>query len=406
MDVKTAYLNAEIDCELYMAQPDGFERKDKSGVKLYCKLKKSLYGLKQSGRNWNNLLHNFLLDHSFVQSYADSCVYTKTEINARVVIIIWVDDILIAANCEAVLTEVKNILNNRFKMKDLGKLAWFLGIEFVFGNQCIRMNQCKYLQRILDKFQMSDCKPKSVPCDLSVNNEVNFDSKELADARLYREIVGSLIYIMMGTRPDICYVVTKLSQYMAKPTKADFNLAKHVLKYLKGTIDYDLKFSKCKYDLKLQGYCDSDWGTSNDRRSITGYCFQLNSDGPLISWRSKKQKIVALSSCEAEYVALTCSIQEAKFLSQLFADIQGSEKQPIVLYGDNQGALSLAKNPVHHQRTKHIDIKYHYIRAEIQNGNILLMYVPSENNISDIFTKPVSKAKLSKFSFIRGHTVA
>ncbi|XP_064078464.1 uncharacterized protein LOC135195887 [Macrobrachium nipponense] len=173
------------------------------------------------------------------------------------------------------------------------------------------MNQCNYLKRVLDKFQMSGCKPKSVPCDPSVNNEVFLDSEKLVDAKLYREIVGSLIYIMMVTRPDICFVVTKLSQYMSNPSKADFSLAKYVLRYLKGTLHYDLKFSKSDDELKESGFCDSDWGSSSDRRSITGYCFQLYSKGSLISWKSKKQIIVARSSCEAEYVSLTCAIQEA-----------------------------------------------------------------------------------------------
>ncbi|XP_064090795.1 uncharacterized protein LOC135204570 [Macrobrachium nipponense] len=205
----------------------------------------------------------------------------------------------------------------------------------------------------------------------------------------------------MGTRPDICFVVTKLSQYMSNPSKADFSLAKYVLRYLKGNLHYDLKFSKSDDELKVSGFCDSDWGSSSDRRSITGYCLQLYSKGSLISWKSKKQRIVALSSCEAEYVSLTCAIQEAKFLNQLFTDMLGCNKQPIVLHADNQGAIALSKNPVHHQRSKHIDIRYHYIRSEIQSGHVELLYVPSEDNISDIFTKPVTKQKLCKFSFIR-----
>ena len=402
MDVKTAYLNAEIDCDIYVAQPEGFVKSGENNEKLFCKLKKSLYGLKQSGRNWNNLLHNFLLSNDFEQSFADPCVYTKFVDNVKIIIIIWVDDLMIATNCDKALHDVKMSLCNRFKMKDLGILSWFLGIEFIFDKDCIRMNQWKFLERILNKFKMSDCKPKSVPCDPSINNEIFFDSKDLTDAKLYREIIGSLIYLMMGTRPDICYAVTKLSQFMSRPSKADLNFAKYVLKYLKGTLHYDLKFSKSDEDLKVIGHCDSDWGASSDRRSISGFCYQLNSKGPLVSWKSKKQSIVALSSCEAEYVSLTFAIQEAKFLSQLFVDMQGCREQPVLLYADNQGAIALAKNPVHHQRSKHIDIRYHYIRSEIQNGNVELFYVPSESNVSDIFTKPASKQSLTKFSFIRG----
>ena len=156
---------------------------------------------------------------------------------------------------------------------------------------------------------------------------------------------------------------------------------------------------------KLQGYCDSDWGASNDRRSITGYGYKLCEKGPLISWKSRKQQIVALSTCEAEYVALTSAIQEAKFLSQLLVDMIGGRKTTATIYVDNQGAICLAKNPVHHQRTKHIDIRYHYIRTEIQSGAVELKYIPSCDNVADVFTKPVSKNRLNKFSSLRGNNV-
>ncbi|XP_042858896.1 secreted RxLR effector protein 161-like [Penaeus japonicus] len=163
----------------------------------------------------------------------------------------------------------------------------------------IEGNQTKYLEKILDRFKMSDCHVRNTPCDPSIVTTSAVESDVLAYASLYREIVGSLIYIMTGTRPDICYVVTKLSQYKSKPTKAHLDAAKHVLKYLKGTLDYDLRFDKSDEQMKLMGFCDSDWGSSEDRKSITGYCFQLQKFGPLISWKSKKQHTIALSSCEA-----------------------------------------------------------------------------------------------------------
>ena len=160
-------------------------------------------------------------------------------------------------------------------MKDIGVLSNFLGMEFSFTQDCIFMTQTKYCLKILDKFNMSDCKPKSLPCDASINTMTK-DSEELDDPRLYREIIGSLIYIMVGTRPDLCYVVTKLSQYISKPTKAHLGLAKHVLRYLKGTMNFGLKFTKSNDPLRITGYCDSDWGSSDDRHSITGYFYKLN----------------------------------------------------------------------------------------------------------------------------------
>ena len=209
------------------------------------------------------------------------------------------------------------------------------------------MKQPRYIQKVLNKYGMDDCNPKSIPCTPGIHMELSHNSKILYDVRLYRGIVGSLIYVMTATRPDLCYVVNLLSQHMANPTKAHLNLCIQVLKYLKGTISYELKYCKSDGGLKITGFCDSDWGSSSDRRSTSGYCYFLNSKGPLISWRSKKQReVVALSSCEAEYVALTEAMKEANFLRQLWADMTGEKRKIVDLYADSKGAISLSKNPV------------------------------------------------------------
>ena len=392
MDVKSAYLHAEMDCEIYVEQPEGFIENEK----LVCKLKKSLYGLKQSGRNWNNTLHDFLISICFKQSLTDNCVYTNFESNNCIVIIIFVDDLILAANSLDVLNNVKSMLSKRFLMKDMGILSWFLGIQFVFNDRYIELNQSNYVEKVVRKFKLDNCNPKSIPCDTSLNRDKNVDSKLLEDPKLYREIVGSLIYIMTGTRPDISYIVSVLSQNMSKPTYFHLGIAKYVLKYLKGTSEYSLKFYSC--DLNLFGFCDSDWGGSEDRRSLSGYCFKLSDSSSPVSWKTKKQTTVALSSCEAEYMALTYAIQEAKYLRQLLSDLTNLNLLPVTLFVDNQGAIELAKNPVHHQRSKHIDIRYHFIRDEIQNKSVVLEYVPSAENCADIFTKPVAKAKLKLFN--------
>ena len=373
MDVKTAYLNADIDCDIYVEQPSGFIKSSQNSNDLVYKLKKSLYGLKQSGRNWNNLLHNFLLSQDFVQSLCDNCVYTKHMNSSKIIIIVWVDDLIIAASDINKLNEIKQSLSLKFKMKDLGVVSWFLGIEFNIKDNLIEMNQSKYVEKILTKFKMSDCNPKATPCNMTTSKlDKNLDSKELTDSKLYREIVGSLIYLMTCTRPDICYVVTKLSQYLSKPTFAHLSLSRFVLKYLKGTVNYGLKFIKSEKPLSFTGFCDSDWGGSVDRKSTTGYCYKISENSSLISWRSKRQNTVALSTCEAEYMALTYAIQEGNFLRQLLSDITDCDKMQINLYVDNRGAIDLAKNPVHHQRSKHIDIRYHYIRSQIKDDIIFV----------------------------------
>ena len=395
MDVKAAYLNAPIDCEIYVEQPKGYEKYDKD-TKLVYKLKKSLYGLKQSGRNWNTVLHTYLISQDFIQSLSDPCVYTKHVDDSMCIIVVWVDDIIIATSNDIYMSSVKIALKEKFKMKDLGKIEIFLGIEFSHENNIITMSQSKYLTRLLDRFGMSDCKPKFSPCDPNMN-KICAESSEPANPRLYREIVGGLIYAMIATRPDLSFAVTKLSQYMSEPKKNHMTMAKHVLRYIKGTLDERLIFKPIEGDLTLIGFCDADWANSEDRRSITGYGFEMTKEGPVISWKSKKQQTVALSTCEAEYMSLAACTQEGKFLKSLINDMLGRSLDDLTLYCDNQGSLELAKNPVHHQRSKHIDIRYHFVRDEVKLGSVKLMYVPSEQNIADIFTKPINSVKTQKF---------
>ena len=398
LDVKTAYLNADIDYDIYLEQPKGFEVYE-NGSKLVMKLNKSIYGLKQAGRMWNQLLHNYLIDENFVQSTSDHCVYTRNNNGKRTILIVWVDDIIIAASSEKDANQVKASLSERFRMKDFGIISNFIGIEFEIGNNTIKLHQSKYVQKILDRFKMDNCHPKSLPCDPSTTKiDFNEESTLLDEPRLFREIVGSLIYLMMCTRPDICYVVSILSQFMAKPTVAHLNLAKFVLKYLKGTMEYGLIYRPCE-KLDIIGYTDASWASGIDRKSISGYCYKMSKAGALISWKSKKQPVVSLSTCESEYIAASYAIQESSFLQQLTRDIGiFPNLRPVVLFVDNMGSIQLAKNPVFHQRSKHLDTKYHHIRSKVNDGHVILDYVPSKENIADIFTKPCTKQSLQKFS--------
>lgn len=403
MDVKAAFLNAPIDVELYVEQPEGYEVKSKSGKKLVLKLNKSLYGLKQSGRNWNTKLHEQLLEQGFAQSRVDPCVYTK-DLNQptgdQAVIVVWVDDILIAASNASFMKAIKVKMNLTFKMKDLGKVSWFLGIQFLHDPRdgSITMSQSQYIEKLLLKFGMHDCKPKYTPCDVNLNKFCD-EPAEPADEKMYKEMVGSLIYLMTATRPDLCYIVTRLSQYMARPTLNHMIAAKHVLRYLKATIGQTLIYRKSETPMKLVGACDADWGNLADRKSITGYCFMISDKGPCISWKSKKQQTVALSTCEAEYMSMCAATQEGIFLKALIKDMKPgtSDTESFTLMCDNQGAIALSKNPVSHQRSKHIDIRYHFVRDQVQNGTMNIVYLPTDQNWSDMFTKPVSRTKLQMF---------
>jgi len=229
-------------------------------------------------------------------------------------VLVWVDDIIVAASNDHVLCEIKNLLKNRFKMRDLGQLSWFLGIQFICENGCIKVNQTQYLTRLLEKDNMANCKPRPTPCEMKLNFSSNAPSE---CSVMYREIVGSLIYAMTCTRPDLCWIVTVLSQHLANPSEEHCVVLKHVLCYLKGSLHFELCFRKCDDGLHLTGFSDASWASSDDRKSVTGYCFCLNKNGPLISWKSKKQPTVAPSSCEAEYMALAACVLYKKDCSLL-----------------------------------------------------------------------------------------
>ena len=397
LDVKTAYLNAPIDCEVYIRQPQGFAEEEDNG-QLVWKLHKSLYELKQSGRNWNVVLTNFFKTNGFHQSEIDPCLFIKQNETDMTYIAVWVDDIIIAATSNSLMNDIKELLKSKFKMTDLGLIKWFLGIEFEQSDTGISMCQSHYLKGVLERFGMQDCKPRTTPCEQKLDDYESPAENSAADVTRYREMVGSLIYAMMCSRPDLAYIVTKLSQSLANPSQGDWITVKHVLRYIKGSLNKKLTYSKTTNGLKIVGFSDSDWASSTDRRSTTGYYFSLNQSGPPISWKSKKQHTIALSSCEAEYMALTAATQEAIFLKMVTKDFGLVNDEAIKLNGDNQGSLSLVKNPIINDRSKHIDIKHHFIREKYTNGVIDLEHVPTNSNVADLMTKPSSRGKLNTFN--------
>ena len=400
MDVKTAYLYAPIEEDIYLEQPEGFEQTSETGVKWVCKLNKSLYGLNQSGRNWYKLLNDHLEPNGFEKNQSDHCMYRKQIENDTIIVIIWVDDLIIAASSEDCLIRFKDTMKSQFSMKDLGKISYFLGIQFEQKEGEIKMNQKKYILKMLEKFGMSNCKPRATPSELKVksNRYEEENNNEIENPKDYREIVGSLIYAMTCTRPDISWIVSKLSETLAKPKTQDLLAAKHVLRYLKGTVDYELCFRKTDEVLSLIAFSDSDWASSvEDRRSTTGYCFSLTPQDSAISWKSRNQPTVALSTCEAEYIGLANTTQESMYLTQLLNGMDNSAYTCTKIYGDNQGAIAMSRNPVNRLRSKHIDIKYHFIRDALSEGRIHVEYFPTEDMIADILTKPVSTVNIVKF---------
>ena len=396
LDVETAYLNAPLDHKVYIEQPAGFT-KDKSKV---CLLRKSLYGLKQSAKLWNDTIHNFLLKLGFTQTNADLCLYMKQSSEGIIFLIIWVDDIIILSNNVKMVDSFKEQISKEYKVKDLGKLKYFLGIEFKVTDKSVQMSQSGYCKTILERFGMMDSNPMKIPCEKNIHDELreHINSPLLPDATRYRELVGSLIYLQQVTRPDISFIVNILGQQMSKPTQFHWELGLKALRYLKGTINFTLNYNKAD-KMELTGYADADWGNGPDRKSQSGYCFYLSPNSSPISWSSRKQNLVATSTCDAEYVALSEAVSECIWLQQLIKDTKLKEVQsrPANMLCDNTSAIALANNPSHHKRSKHIDVKHHHVRDHMDQGTITITHVPTNDNIADGFTKALAYPLFKKF---------
>jgi hypothetical protein len=309
-DIKTAFLNGVIEEEVYVEQPQGFETHDSQTH--VCRLKKALYGLNQAPRTWYGRIDNFLMSLGFIKSKADSNLYYKIENDDQLILLLYVDDLFLIGN-EKLITDCKKELASEFEMKDLGQMHYFLGLEVWQNLGEICLSQGKYVVEILKRFGMMDCKSMTTP--MTTNPKLLCDtSSEIMDATLYRQMIGSLMYLT-NTRLDICFVVNTLSQYMVEPRHVHWITTKHVMRYLKGTIEYGIKYdADCEF--RLHGYSDSDWaGSVTDRKSTSGCCFSLGSG--MISWFSRKQTIAALSTTEAEYMAACLACTEAVWLRKL-----------------------------------------------------------------------------------------
>jgi len=288
-------------------------------------------------------------------------------------------------------------------MEDLGEMKHILGISVSRNRNdySLSINQKAYLKSVLNKFGMSNCKPTQTPMVVDFQKQNFPDSPPLQDSKQYSSLIGSLMYAALGTRPDIYYAVVTLSRHNISPTEATWNAAKRILRYIQGTLDFCITYKSNGKYINLTSFCDADWGNEIiDRRSISGYCFLLG-DGA-ISWQSKKQNVVSLSSTEAEYRAVTPAIKEVTWIYRTLKDLHSSISTPIELQEDNQGCIELSKNAESHQRTKHIDIQYHFIRDNVNNKFIKLIYCPTESMTADILTKPLPREQFFKLRKMLG----
>ncbi|CAN1189995.1 Retrovirus-related Pol polyprotein from transposon TNT 1-94 [Linum perenne] len=383
LDISNAFLHGDLDEEVYMELPPGMKEKM---VGKACKLKKSLYGLKQASRQWFSKLTEALVRYGFTQSVSDYSLFTKKTEKGIVTMLVYVDDLIIAGDDELIIQEVKQFLAKEFKVRDLGKLKYFLGLEIARSATGISVCQRKYSLELLQDTGYIGSKPINAPTDMKTRLS-QFEGEELEDITSYRRLLGRLNYLVT-TRPDIAFAVQQLCQFQQNPRDTHVKAAHRILRYVKKAPSQGLFFSSTN-KLIITGYCDADWGACPDtRRSITGYCTFLGES--LITWKAKKQHTVSKSSSEAEYRSMAQLACELQWLKQVLMDLQVDHTNSIKLHCDNKSAIHMAENPVFHERTKHIEIDCHVIRERVKSGLVSLHYVPSDENLADIFTKGLS----------------
>lgn len=391
LDIKTAFLNGDLEENIYICQPEGYAQGD-SG--LACHLNKTLYGLKQAPRAWHNRLHRELVSYGYRASEADPGLYIYNGKTADIFLLVYVDDILIASKDMSMVQDIKDRLMGTFDARDLGEASTYLGMTIARdrGSGTIKISQPRLTNDLISKFGMDDSKTKSIPVSTAI--KFSKDEGEPLDTSKYpySELLGSLMYLSVCTRPDISFATGSLARYMANPTTVHWQAAKGVLRYLAGTSDLGITFGRNGH-LELYGYCDADYaGDIDTRRSTTGYVFTLN--GGAISWQSKRQPTVAASTTEAEYMAAAAAVKEGLWLRKLLNDFS-IHVQPVNILADNQSAIKILRNPISSLRSKHIDVIHHFARERVMRNEVAFTYAPTNQMIADVFTKALAGEKFA-----------
>ena len=391
MDVKSAFLNGPLHEEVYVKQPPGFE--DLNFPNHVYKLDKALYGLKQAPRAWYEHLKELLVDCGFDVGLIDPTLFTKRVNGELFVCQLYVDDIIFGSTNKAFNDEFSKLMTDRFEMSMMGEMKFFLGFEIKQLREGTFINQAKYLQDMLKRFKMTEMKGVATPMVTKCHLALDPNGKEV-DQKVYRSMIGSLLYLC-ASRPDIVLSVGVCARYQASPKESHMIALKRIFRYLVDTPRYGIWYPKGSSFI-LNGYTDADWaGDKDDRKSTSGACQFLGRS--LVCWSSKKQNCISLSTAEAEYVAAASGCTQLLWMRQTLKEY-GVICDKVPLLCDNESAIKIAYNPVQHSRTKHIEIRNHFIRDHVARGDIELIYVPTKDQLADIFTKPLDEAR---FTYLR-----
>jgi hypothetical protein len=413
LDVPTAFLNSTLKEKVYMSQPPGHHEGGDGTVIL---LVKTIYGTKQAPHEWNVDLSDFIEKKmGFTRCKSDTCIFVKMSRSGKVIILgVFVDDLIPSYHKEDEVEwhEYQAELVTKYDVKDKGDATWVLGMEVSRDrrSRLILVTHRLYQKNMLEKYGMSESSFNKTPADvekLSIKDcPSTIEEEKSVDRRQYMAMVGSLMYLSITTRPDISYAVSQLSRYMQFPGAKHVVAAKRVMRYIKGTPNHGLRFDgrimqqqeEQQKKITIAALCDADWGGEGDeRKSRSGYIVKIN--GCIVAYASKMQKTVALSSAEAEYYAISAAIQEVTWIYAVLKEVlMGTISIDVpLLWCDNRAAISISKNDIHHDRTKHIDIRHHFIRDEINAKRLTIQWISTKEQMADILTKPLGTILFQQF---------
>ncbi|KAJ0804262.1 putative RNA-directed DNA polymerase [Helianthus annuus] len=391
LDVTNAFLHGNLHETVYMYQPVGF--RNKYFPDHVCSLKKSLYGLKQAPWAWYQRFTDYVLTMGFQHSRCDASLFTFHQGGHTAYLLLYVDDILLVTSSDTLRNDLMAKLASEFAMKDLGPLRYFLGISVSRYARTMFLSQQSYACDIIARAGMQSCNPVATPVD--TNTKLGASTGDIFhDPTLYRSLAGALQYLTF-TRPDITYAVQQVCMHMHSPRTTHWLALKRIIRYIKGTLSFGLTLS-AHSSPSLVSYTDADWaGCPDTRRSTSGYCIYFGDN--LISWSSKRQTTVSRSSAEAEYRGVANVVAEICWLRNLLLELRHPLTRATLVYCDNVSAIYLSGNPVQHQRTKHIELDIHFVREQVQRGQVRILHVPSRYQIADIFTKGLPRILFEDF---------
>ncbi|KAH9716339.1 retrovirus-related pol polyprotein from transposon RE2 [Citrus sinensis] len=395
LDINNTFLQGRLSEHVYMAQPPGFVDSDRPTY--VCKLHKAIYGLKQAPRAWYHELRQFLVHSGFTNSHSDTSLFVLNTGRHILFLLVYVDDIIVTGNIDDLVSQFVGCLAQRFSLKDLGSLSYFLGIEVVPHWRGILLSQRRYIQDLLKRTHMADATLVLTPLPTNSSSLTITSGTPLSDPSQVRAVVGSLQYLSL-TPPDISFAVNKMAQFMHQPTDEHWVLVKRILRYLCGTLDkglllhHESSLSLHGFSDALHAFSDADWaGNKDDYSSTSAYLVYLRRN--LISWSSKKQQTIARSSIEAEYRSVAATAAELRWVCSLLAELGVTLQSSPVVYCDNIGATQLSSNPVFHSRMKHVAVDYHFIREQVQSGLLRVAHVSSADQLVDLLTKPLPRSQ-------------